>query len=149
MGLFDSSLIDKLARQHGVPFKVLIVDDEEWIRDVFDEFCKQTSAFDVDLAVSGQEAIERVHTGTYDLVTLDLIMPEMSGLDVLREIKQTSPRLPVLIVTGNATDRLIKEAGVMGACRVLYKPVQLDDFVESLAATLERCMNSDTSGNSR
>ncbi len=149
MGLFDSSRIDKLARQRGVPFKVLIVDDEEWIRDVFDEFCKQTSAFDVDLAISGQEAIEKVQAGTYDLVTLDLIMPEMSGLDVLREIKQMSTRLPVMIVTGNATDRLVKEAGVLGACQVLYKPVQLDEFVDSLAATLERCMDSDTFGNGR
>ncbi len=138
MGSYDSSRIDKLARQHGVPFRVLIVDDEEWIRDVFFEFCKQTSAFDVDLAVSGQEAIDKIQTTAYDLVTLDLIMPEMSGLDVLREIKQISPRLPIMIVTGNATDRLVREAGVLGACRVLYKPVELDDFVDSLVCTLER-----------
>ncbi|MBU8934937.1 MAG: response regulator [candidate division Zixibacteria bacterium] len=138
MGTYDFSHIDKLAKQHGVPFKILIVDDEEWMRKVFGEFCSETDAFDVDLAVSGSEAVEKMQTASYDLVTLDLIMPEISGLDVLHEIKQMSPHTPVMIVTGNATDRLVKEAGVLGACRVLYKPVRLEDFIESLASALER-----------
>jgi len=138
MGSYDFSRINNLARKHGVPFKVLIVDDEKWIREVFDEFCNETEALKVDLAVSGREAVDKMQSGSYDLITLDLIMPEMSGLDVLHEIKQISPHTPVMIVTGNATDRLVNEAGVLGACRVLYKPVRLEDFVESLASALER-----------
>ncbi|RKX29885.1 MAG: hypothetical protein DRP47_00675 [Candidatus Zixiibacteriota bacterium] len=137
MASYDFSLINHLAQKRGEPFKVLIVDDEKWIRDVFGDFCKLTDAFKVDLVQSGQEAVEKVKANSYDLITLDLIMPEMSGIEVLTEIKRISPRVPVMVVTGNATDKLVKEAGVLGACRVLYKPVMLDDFVESLTSTLE------------
>ena len=84
----------------------------------------------------GEEAIEKIRNNSYDLVTLDLIMPEMSGLDVLSAIKKFSPQVPVIVITGNATDRLVNEAGVMGACRVMYKPVLLEDFVGEIASTL-------------
>ncbi|MEA2031755.1 MAG: response regulator [candidate division Zixibacteria bacterium] len=138
MSSYGFDRINKLAQQRGEPYKVLIVDDEKWIRDVFADFCKLTDAFKVDLVQSGREAIEKAQVTSYDLITVDLIMPEISGLEVLTEIKRISPQVPVMIVTGNATDRLVREAGVMGACRVLYKPVTLDDFVENMISTLDR-----------
>lgn len=128
--------LHQLAQQRGEPFKVLIVDDEQWVQEVFRDFCELTRAFEVELADSGEEAIEKIRTNSYDLVTLDLIMPEMSGLDVLSAIKKFSPQVPVIVITGNATDRLVNEAGVMGACRVMYKPVLLEDFVGEIASTL-------------
>ncbi len=130
--------LHRLATERGTPFKVLIVDDEQWVQEVFRDFCELTRAFDVELAESGRDAIDKVRNNRYDLVTLDLIMPEMSGLDVLSAIKKFSPQMPVIVITGNATDRLVNEAGVMGACRVMYKPVLLEDFVGEVASTLSR-----------
>ena len=133
--------IEKLARmkrERGEPFHILIVDDEKWVREVFRDFCGLTDAFDVHIARDGREAIEKAGEMTYDLITLDLIMPEMSGLEALTEIKKVSPRVPVMVITGNATDKLVREAGVMGACRVMYKPVRLEDFISEVTSTLAR-----------
>lgn len=134
-----TSDLEKLARrakERGRPFRVLIVDDESWVRDVFKDFCDLTNAFDIDLAGSGAEAITKAGETTYDLITMDLIMPEMSGLDALIEIKRLSPRVPVMVITGNATDRLVTQAGVQGACRVMYKPIMLEEFIAEVVTTL-------------
>lgn len=133
--------IEKLAqmkRERGGPFRILIVDDEKWVREVFRDFCGLTDAFEVDIARDGREAIEKAGDTTYDLITLDLIMPEMSGLEALTGIKKVSPRVPVMVITGNATDKLVREAGVLGACRVMYKPVRLEDFISEVTSTLAR-----------
>jgi len=133
--------IDKLLEkieQRGELFRVLIVDDEKWVREVFRDFCNLTDVFDVDLAQSGEEAVEKVKAKQYDLITMDLIMPDMSGLEALHAIKEVSPRVPIMVITGNATEKLINEAGVLGACRVMYKPVLLEDFISELSATLLR-----------
>ena len=129
------SCIEKLTEMvevRGGPFKVLIVDDEEWVREVFKDFCGVTKAIEVELAGGGEEALKLAAQNQYDIITLDLIMPEMSGLDILADIKIVSPKVPVWVITGNSTDRLVKEAGILGASRVLYKPVVLHDFIAEL-----------------
>lgn len=129
--------LNRMAARKGSPFRVLIVDDERWVREVFRDFCKLTDAFEVDLAESGSEALTKAKSTSYDLVTVDLIMPEMSGLDVLSGIREIQPRVPVMVITGNATDKIVNEAGVLGACRVMYKPVMLEDFVAEITSALE------------
>jgi len=126
------------AKVRGKPYRILIVDDEQWVREVFQDFCTLTDAFDIDLAVDGAEAIRKAADNKYDLITMDLIMPEVSGLEALSEIKRTRPQVPVMVITGNATDKLINQAGVLGACKVMYKPIRLEDFISELTATLPR-----------
>ncbi len=130
--------LTQMAQERGRPFKVLIVDDEKWVREVFRDFCDLTQAFQVELASDGNRAIEMAGNSDYDLITLDLIMPEMSGLEVLTAIKEISPKVPVMVITGNATDKLINQAGILGACRVLYKPVMLESFIAEMTSTLDR-----------
>ena len=138
MPTVDVHELEQLARRRGQPFKVLIVDDEKWVREVFRDFCRLTDAFDVELADTGAEAVEKVKLGKYDLITMDLIMPDMSGLETLTVIKEIAPGVPIVVITGNATEKLVHEAGVQGACRVMYKPVMLEDFVAELTSTLAR-----------
>lgn len=126
------------AQKRGQPYRILIVDDEEWIREVFRDFCGFTDAFEVELAADGQEALAKIKANDYDLVTLDLIMPEMSGLEALAEIKKASPRMPIMVITGNATDKVVNQAGVLGACRVMYKPIQLENFIAEVSSALSR-----------
>jgi DNA-binding NtrC family response regulator len=129
--------LTRMAKDQGRPFRVLIVDDEEWVRDVFRDFCQLSEACDVELAESGTVAIEKAKQTRYDVITLDLIMPEVSGLEVLVAIKEASPGSKVMIITGNATEKLVHQAGVMGASRVMYKPVAMQSFIEELTTTLE------------
>ena len=98
----DTKRIEQLAERRGRPFKVLIVDDEPRVREVFKEFCEATKSVEVDLAENGVEAVEKVKNTEYDLVTMDLIMPEMSGVEAVTRIKETKPHLPVIVITGNA-----------------------------------------------
>lgn len=134
----DFKTLDRLAQDRGAPFRVLIIDDEKWIRETFREFCELSQWLKVDLAVNGDDAIEKIRRDKFDLVTVDLIMPEVSGIDVLNEIRKAQPQIPIMVVTGNATEKLIREAGLLGACRVLYKPVKLNEFVGQMTSALSR-----------
>jgi len=136
----DTKKIEQLAERRGRPFKVLIVDDEPRVREVFKEFCEATRSVEVDLAENGVEAVEKIRETDYDLVTMDLIMPEMSGVEAVTRIKEARPHLPVIVITGNATERLIKQAGVEGASSLLYKPVLMANFVDEVIATFEKSM---------
>ena len=130
--------LSEMAKSRGKPFKVLIVDDEQWVREVFRDFCNLTDAFKVEMASDGADAVKMAGDGEYDLITLDLIMPEMSGLEVLTAIKDVAPRVPIMVITGNATEKLVHQAGVLGACRVMYKPVMLESFITEMTSTLNR-----------
>ncbi len=135
---FGTEKLTRLAQERGGPFRVLIIDDEKWVREVFQDFCRTTDAFEVELAESGPDALRKVSENAYDLITVDLIMPEMSGLDVLTQIKRIRPRVPVMVITGNATEKLVNEAGMLGAFRVMYKPLMLEDFIAEVTSALTR-----------
>ena len=137
----DLTKIETMSRERGKPFRILIVDDEPRVRDVFKEFCEVTKSVQVDIAVDGIDAIAKVKISEYDLVTMDLIMPEMAGVEAVSRIKELKPYLPIIIVTGNATEKLVNEAGVRGAASLLYKPVMLKDFVNEIIVTLEKSLD--------
>jgi len=138
----DIEKIKEMARKRGKAFKVLIVDDEPRVRDIFKEFCEISEAVTVDMAENGAVALEKVKNDDYDLVTMDLIMPEMSGIDAVAKIKEVKPHLPVIVITGNATDRLVKMAGIEGASSLLYKPVIMENFVDEVINSFERSMTA-------
>jgi len=142
MAAINISKIEDMSRQMGRAFKVLIVDDEPRVRDIFKEFCELTDSVDVDLAENGRDALDKVKNTDYDLVTMDLIMPEMAGIEAVAKIREFKPYLPVIVITGNATDRLVTKAGVEGASSLMYKPVMLDNFMEELSSILEKIAKS-------
>ncbi len=134
----DVKKVEKMVAERGKAFKVLIVDDEPRIREIFRDFCELTNSVEVDMAENGADAVNKVENGNYDLVTMDLIMPEMAGVEAVSKIKNIKPHLPVIVITGNATERLVNQAGVKGASSILYKPVLLDNFIDEVISTLER-----------
>jgi len=71
-------------------------------------------------------------------VTMDLIMPEMSGVEAVTKIKEIKPHLPVIVITGNATESLVRQAGVKGANSLMYKPVMMENFVDEVVLTFEK-----------
>ena len=134
----EQSLLEK---RNGKPFNILIVDDEENVRNVFRDFCLSSPLFKVMMASGGQEAIELADKNQFDIVTMDLVMPEVSGLEAIETIKKQQPHLPMVIITGNATDNLIHQAGRLGGCRVMLKPVGLEQFLqEMLELAEEKCV---------
>lgn len=108
--------------------KILIVDDEEKIRDVLAKFLVK-AGFEVIQAPGGQEAIEILRQdGKIDLMVLDMKMPEVSGVDILQEMRNLNKTLPVILLTGSidAEKYLIslKELGFAEE-NICYKPVDL------------------------
>ena len=110
---------------------LLVVDDTEFNRDVLARRLIQRG-FSVDTAADGAEALERVSTGRYDLVLLDIEMPVMSGLEVLTRLRETHSQteLPVIMVTGRVASADIVEALGLGANDYVTKPI---DFPVALA----------------
>jgi CheY-like chemotaxis protein len=140
--MMDIKKIEEMARKRGKAFRVLIVDDEPSVRDIFKEFCEISDAVKVDMAENGAVALEKIKNSDYDLVTMDLIMPEMSGIDAVTKIKEANPHLPVIVITGNATDRLVRQAGIEGARSLLYKPVIMENFFDEVISSFERSMTA-------
>ncbi|MEW5924024.1 MAG: response regulator [Candidatus Zixiibacteriota bacterium] len=138
----DLAKIEDLARRQGRAFKVLIVDDEPRVRDIFKQFCEITGSVEVEMAENGAEALKMIQESDYDLVTMDLIMPEMSGVEAVTKIKELKPYLPVIVITGNATESLVRQAGVKGANKLMYKPVLMENFVDEVVMTFEKAVSS-------
>ena len=109
-------------------FKILIVDDN---RDFVEFICLLLShhGFTVRSALSGRECLERVRQEPVDLIVLDVMMPQMDGLTVCRELKQLRPALPVILLT--AKDDMATRAAAMalGVSEFLAKPVNIADFL--------------------
>jgi CheY-like chemotaxis protein len=79
--------------------RVLVVDDEEGIRLLYKKVLEEEGCCEVELAASGEEAIERLSNNSIDLLLLDIKMPGMDGFEVLRIVKERWKNLPVVLFT--------------------------------------------------
>jgi DNA-binding NtrC family response regulator len=107
-----------------MPEKVLLVDDEQ---DFLDSLAERMRArgMDVSTTTSAEEAIKKAETGSYDAIVLDLMMPEMDGIEVLQAIKQKRPDVGVILLTGYASLDKGIEAMKLGAMDFVEKPADL------------------------
>lgn len=102
--------------------KIAIIDDEQDILDVLETFLKRSEKFDVDTFSNPKSVLDTLKSGAYDLVLLDIMMPQLNGLDVLEEIKKVSPNTKVIMMTAySSIDKVIKSNKV-GAEDYLTKP---------------------------
>lgn len=102
--------------------KILVVDDENNIRNTTMRLLQKKGYF-TDGAGSGTEALKKIRTQSYDLVLLDVKMPDMSGLEVLRRTSEIKPELVVLIITGYGAIETAIEALELGASGFIRKPI--------------------------
>ena len=104
--------------------KLLIVDDDDGIRKMLRKFLVH-KGHDVITASSGEEALEKVLEEPA-IVLLDYMMPEMDGVKVLERIKEISPSIDVLMVTGFGAHDIATESFKRGAFELVTKPINLD-----------------------
>lgn len=110
---------------------VLLVDDDELIRDLYTEILTDAN-FAVTVAKDGQEGLDYLIRGGYDVVLLDLIMPEMDGVSVLRELAQSTPARAnkhILVLTNLDFQPTLEEAMQYGAEEYLIKSSHTPDEV--------------------
>ena len=108
--------------------RILVIDDEESVRDAFVN-ALEDMPYVVETASSGQEAVEKAQDGSLSLVFLDLKMPEMDGVEVLRKIRAVDDAVPVYIVTAfyaEFLDRLQAAEDEGLSFQLLHKPIGQD-----------------------
>ena len=115
---------------------ILIVDDEAGPRESLSMILKPI--YEVHTAENGQEAINFISQRKVDLVTLDLKMPGLSGIEVLQEIKKLQPEVEVIIVTGYGTLNNAQEAIRFGAADFISKPFNVADIIAIVGKAFER-----------
>jgi DNA-binding response OmpR family regulator len=116
---------------------ILVVDDEKNIRLTLRESLKAID-MDVDTAVNGEEALERARQKSYDLVLLDLKMPGMDGIEVLRRLREFSTTAAVIVLTAHGTVESAVEAMKLGAVDFLQKPFAPQEIRDIVALVLGR-----------
>jgi len=115
--------------------KVLVVDDEDSVREIYrHEFLN--SGYTVVVAADGEEGLLKAGEETPDIVLLDIMLPKMSGIEVLRALKENelTKKIPVLLLTNLGEETIIKEGFELGAdgylLKVSYTPSQVVDEVK-------------------
>jgi len=109
-------------------FRILVVDDELIVRDSLKEWLED-EGFQVEMAESGPETLEKLTKENFNLMLLDIKMPGMDGVEVLKRSRELHPELPVVMMTAYATVETAVEAMKIGALEYLMKPFDPDSLV--------------------
>jgi DNA-binding response OmpR family regulator len=122
--------------------KLLVVEDEVHIASFL---VKGLSAngYDVDAVSTGSEALRRMRDARFDLMILDLGLPDMDGRDLLRRLRQEGQQLPVIIVTARAEVEYLVQGLDLGADDYLTKPFAFDELVARVHARLRSVRKED------
>jgi len=120
-----------------MPEKILIVDDESHIRESAVRLL-QRKGYETEGAESGTEALEKIARKSFDLLLLDIRMPGMSGLELLRQIKEIDPEAMALFLTGYGTVENTIEALELGALGFVRKPIPVDELANVIDDALAR-----------
>lgn len=112
----------------GGPASLLIVDDEPVVRDMF-EFLLANSGYQVNLAANAEEALESLENFDYNLLIVDKNLPGLSGLELMRRVRELRPQAEFIVITGYASYQSAVEALRLGALDYLEKPFEDVDLV--------------------
>jgi len=127
---------------------ILIVDDEPEIRNILSEMIESIlknlnyEEYNIDVVSDGYKAIERVRKTFFSIIFLDINMGKINGIETLKQIKRTSPKTVVIMMTGGAQDNLLKEAMKENAYIILHKPFNSEviaDVVKKVLPTNPSC----------
>jgi DNA-binding response OmpR family regulator len=116
---------------------VLIVDDEIALANTLAQRLQMRN-LKVDTAYDGEQALSKLENGKPDVIVLDLRMPGMDGMDVLRAIKKASPDIQVIVLTGHGTDRDEEEARKLGGFDFLKKPADIELLAHKIKAAFKK-----------
>jgi len=132
-----------LSEQRADPNKsekraaVLVIDDEEALRNVLSE-ALDLEGYEVQLAIDGEEGLEKLRQGRFDVVLLDLRMPRKQGLPVLETVQSKYPSLPVIVISGLARETEFEMAREAGAYACVKKPFDMNELLATVKSALER-----------
>lgn len=125
---------------------ILVIDDEESIRYTFERFMTH-AGYQVTTAGSCREALDRLDEGGIDLVFSDIILPDGTGVDILREMRLRKDACPVIMITAYPSEETARETMLLGASDYMTKPLRQQDVIDSVNKALQyRANNQGTNG---
>lgn len=118
--------------------KILIVEDDQHIRKLFNILVRREGV-DIDEAVEGNEALEKLHANRYDLVILDIMMPNVDGFSILKDMRERpeTAQVPVIVVTAKTEDKDLMKGYSLGANYYITKPFEPQDLIHSIELILK------------
>ena len=111
--------------------KILVIDDERSIRNTLKEILEYEN-YKVDTVESGKQALELIDKNDFDLVFCDIKMPEMDGIEVLKEIEKLKPEIPVIMISGHGNIETAVESIKFGAYDFIQKPLDLNRILVTI-----------------
>jgi two-component system response regulator PilR (NtrC family) len=114
-----------------------LIDDEPVIHDVLGQLLT-SEGYEVEISASGEEALEKFPSQSFDVILLDLLMPGMDGIEVLRRIKKVDPQAAVIIITAYGSVESAIAAMKIGALDYVQKPFKHDDLLLAIEKAVER-----------
>jgi len=112
----------------GLSYKVLVVDDEEGIRNLLVSLFSKCGHH-CETAKDGAEALEKIRRNSIDAAVIDIVMPQMDGITLTKELLKLRPDLPVMIMTGHAHENSAESAIAAGAREFIKKPFSVHEFI--------------------
>ncbi|MFZ5517518.1 MAG: response regulator [Candidatus Zhuqueibacterota bacterium] len=118
---------------------ILIVDDEDFIRSLLDSFLSR-QGFVVLQAKDGIEAAAIIKQHPLDLIFLDIQLPAMNGMQILKMVKELNSDIPVIMISGNVSEEIALETLKLGAFDYIKKPVDLHKVTETICCVELLCL---------
>ena len=113
-----------------------VIDDDEMLRESLPELLRELG-FAARAFSSGQEFLSSNYVGDTRCLILDVVMPEMSGLDLQQALKRRGQAIPIIFISGHKDEDIRKQAFRQGAVNFLYKPFSDSDLLEAVNAALD------------
>jgi DNA-binding response OmpR family regulator len=122
---------------HGSDRRILVVDDEKNVRFTV-AHALRSDGYTVDSAGSGTEGLDCTSATRYDLILVDLRMPGMTGIDMLRELRRRDPEMPAVIITAYGVPQQLVEAAELGAIDCIHKPFSIQTIRSVVREVIDR-----------
>jgi len=117
--------------------KILLLEDDELFAESLEDYLSEES-YIIDLAMDGMQALDKNFESNYDLYLLDINVPKLNGLDLLKQLRQSGDDTPCIFLTSYKDKDILKEGFESGADDFLRKPVDLDELLLRIKSLLKR-----------
>jgi len=137
----EGQLMDTIQETVGtglqVPPHILLMEDELSVAKGLETILTE-EGYDVDLAMTGRSALDKFGENVFDLLVADIRLPDMDGLDVVRQVKDASPDTEAIVITGYPSVSSAVNAVKIGAFEYLRKPFTDDEFMGAVGGALQK-----------
>ena len=121
--------------------KILLVDDEKEFVETLSERIRMRD-HDSEVALNGEQALKKIDDDLPDVVVLDLKMPGMDGMEVLRRIRKAYPKVQVIMLTGHGSEKDEEEARKLGVFEYLQKPIDIETLMKKVKKAYKKKFES-------